>query len=317
MINLYFDDNYDYNINKKMPTVKYTDFDLSKLTFTTPTENERIPDITKYQLMSIPSYSDGEKNEMPTIQGPWMTLDYYGIPSKTEKSGKVRVNQAGVPLSDSERGKLKIPFNMENAQSKALYDLLVSIDKKVESEKEQIFGDKKRASVYKYQPIVRQAAEDPDAPEDAPAKPDYFVLKFDFDNKTGHVKSKVFVNNNGEREEMNVATLDEVQKYVRYKCEYRPIFTLCKLFASKAAKDGKRTYGVGLKLKMVEVKPVVSTREETETFFIDTDDEGEERKELVTATTKKVEETRDVSEDEEVPAKKTTTRGRKGKSTAV
>ena len=305
-----------------MPTVKYSEFDLSKLTFTTPEENKQIPEITKYQLMSIPSYTEGDKSEMPTIQGPWMTLDFYGIPSKADKFGKPRLSQSGQVLSDRERGKLKIPFNLENPQSKQLYDLLVAVDKKVEAEKEQIFGDKKKAAAYRYQPIVRRSAEDPNAPEDALPKPDYFVIKVDFDAKNGSVKSKVFTNTAGERTEVPVATLDDVQKHVRYKCEFRPIFTLCKLFSSRAAQDGKRSYGVGLKLKMVEVKPVVSTREESETFFIDTDNEGEERKELVTQTTTTKGED---SEEEEQPQQKQktvtgtgTTKGRKGaKNTTI
>lgn len=304
-----------------MPTVKYSDFDLTKLTFTTPEENKQIPEITKYQLMSIPSYTEGDKSEMPTIQGPWMTLDTYGIPSKTDKFGKPRLSQSGQVLSDRERGKLKIPFNLENPQSKQLYDLLVGLDKKVETEKEQIFGDKKKAAAYRYQPIVRRSPVDPDAPEDALPKPDYFVIKVDFDAKNGSVKSKVYTNTAGERTEVPVTTLDEVQKHVRYKCEFRPIFTLCKLFSSRAAQDGKRSFGVGLKLKMVEVKPVASTREESETFFIDTDDEGEERKELVTqTTTTKGEE----SEEDEQPQQKQktvtggATKGRKGgKNTIV
>jgi len=273
-----------------MPTVKYSDFDLSKLAFTTPEENKLIPEITKYQLMSLPTYSvttDGvTDSSMPTIQGPWMTLDYYGVPSKADKNGKPRLNQSGQVLTDRERGKLKIPFNMDDPASKALYDLLTAVDKKCEAEKEKLFGDKKKASAYRLQPIVRQTPENPDAPEDAEPKPDYFVIKFDFDTKSGYVKTKVYLNEAGERTEVSVKSLDDVTKHLRYKCEFRPIFTFCKLFSSRAAQDGKRTYGVGLKLKMVEVKPIVTNKEETETFFIDTDDEGEERTTLVAQTTK-------------------------------
>ena len=297
-----------------MPTVKYTDIDVSKLTFSVPEENKIKPEITKYQLMSIPDY---DRSGMPTIQGPWMNLETYGIPSKFEKGGKPRLNNAGQPLSDRERGKFKIPFNMDIPSSKELYDFLVEVDKKCESEREQIFGDKKKASVYKYQSMVRQPADDPDAPEDAPQKPDYIVFKIDFDNSTGSVKTKVFVNDGGERTEMETKTLDEVQKYLRYKCEFRPIFTFSKLFAARAASDdGKRKYGIGLKLKMVEVKPVVSNKEESETFFIDTDDEGEERKTLVAQTS--VTDTKKEMK-EEVKEETTSTKGRRkgGKNTTV
>jgi hypothetical protein len=290
-----------------MPTVTYKDFDLSKLTFTPPTENKQIPKITEFQLMSMPAYAEGDgKSSMPTIQGPWMKLDNYGIPSKLDKTGKPRLNRANQPLSDKERGNLKIPFNLEDTKSKALYDLLCSIDDKAEAEKEQLFGDKKKASFYKYQPIVRQPPVNPDAADDAEAKPDYFVIKFDFDVKTGAMKSEVFENDDGERTQMNVTTLDDAQKYVRYMCEFRPVFKLAKLFSSKSAQDGKRSYGIGLKLVKIEVKPSAK-QVETETQFIDDSDDEVERKTLVAETTKTVDET----------SKKTPAKTKSGKNTTV
>jgi len=267
-----------------MPTVKYTDVDLASLTFTTPEENKTMPSMTKNQLLSIPGLAVNGKSEMPTIQGPWMTLDNYGITSKLDKMGKPRMNQAGVPLSDRERGKLKIPLAEDSFR-----DLLLDIDTKCESEREQIFGDKKKAGVYKYQPIVRQAAENPDAPEDAPERPDYCVVKLDFDYKTGALKTGLWVNDGGKRTEVKAVTLDDFQKHVRYMCEFRPVFKICKLFAARSAnQDGKRSYGLGLKLSLIEVKPMKATSNESETFFVDTDDEGEEKemKDLVEQTSK-------------------------------
>jgi len=266
-----------------MPVESFKQFDLKNLILTTPEENKNKPEITKYQLMSVPQYTKDGKSEMAQIQGPWTNLSFYGITSKLDKNGKPRMNNAGQPLSDRERGKIKIPFDMDNADSKKLYELLCAIDKKAETDKEAIFGDKKKAAVYKYQPIVRQAAENPDAPDDAIIPPDYFVIKFDLDYSTGNVNTKLFVNDDGERSEVNIMTVDDMMKYVRYKCEFRPIFSICKLFAARSAdSEGKRKYGFGLKLKMVEVKPMKNSRDETETKFIDTDDEEEvERKELV------------------------------------
>ena len=267
-----------------MPVESFKSFDVKNLVLTAPEENKLKPEITKYQLMSVPQYPKDGKSEMAQIQGPWTNLSFYGITSKLDKNGKPRMNNAGQPLSDRERGKIKIPFDMENVDSKKLYELLSAIDKKAETEKEQIFGDKKKASIYKYQPIVRQAAENPDAPEDAVLPPDYFVIKFDLDWSTGNVNTKLFVNDNGERTEVNIVTVDDMSKYVRYKCEFRPIFSICKMFAARSAdSEGKRKYGFGLKLKLIEVRPMKSMKDETETFFIDTDDEEEvERKELVT-----------------------------------
>lgn len=285
-----------------MPVESFKSFDVKNLVLTAPEENKLKPEITKFQLMSVPQYPKDGKSEMAQIQGPWTNLSFYGITSKLDKNGKPRMNNAGQPLSDRERGKIKIPFDMDNADSKKLYELLSAIDKKAETTKEEIFGDKKKASIYKYQPIVRQASENPDAPEDAVIPPDYFVIKFDLDWSTGNVNTKLFVNDDGERTEVKIATVDDMSKYVRYKCEFRPIFSICKMFAARSAdSEGKRKYGFGLKLKLIEVRPMKSMKEETETFFIDTDDEEEvERKELVTT--------------KETPAPKETKSAPKGKS---
>jgi hypothetical protein len=288
-------------------TILFNNFDLKKLSFNIPEENKMNPEITKYQLMSYPQYDTGEGSDLPTIQLPWMNLSTYGITSKLDKNGKLRLNNAGVPLSDRERGKLKIPLDLNDPASKELHAVLTAIDKKCEAEREQIFGDKKKASVYRYQPMVRQATVDIDAPEDAPPKPDYIVAKFDFDYATNNVKTKVFLNDEGTRTETNSLTLDDVQKHLRYKCTFRPIVSLFKLFSSRGAgADGKRSYGIGLKLKLVEVKPMKSMKEESETFFVDTDDEDDnekkERTEIVNIM-KKVEPTTTTKEDTKTKSK--------------
>jgi hypothetical protein len=243
--------------------------------------------MTKYQIMSLPRYLKDGTEVLPQIQGPWMTLSTYGIPGKLDKNGKPLLNQGGQPLSDRERGKLKIPFDLNDPEAKKLYEVLTAIDQKCEDEKELIWGDKKKANAYKYQSLVRQPAENPDAPEDAPVKPDYITLKFDLDYKSGEVKSKLYKNTDGDRTEIEALTLDEVQKHVRYKCEFRPVFSLCKLFGSKAAgDDGKRKFGIGLKLKHIEVKPSEMSAQDEQEAFVDDDDEDEpvQRRQLVKET---------------------------------
>lgn len=271
-----------------MTTISYKSLDVNNLKLSTPEENKQKPDITKYQLMSMPRYLKDGQEVMPQIQGPWMSLDTYGIPGKTGKGGQPILNQSGQPLSDRERGRLKVPLSLTNPETKKFHELLSAIDKKCEDEKEKIWGDKKKANVYKYQHMVRQPPEDPDAPEDAPVRPDYITLKFDLDYNSGAIKTKVYLNNDGDRSEVATPTLDDVQKHVRYKCEFRPVFSLCKLFGSKAADtDGKRKFGFGLKLKHIEVKPSqVSAQEEQENAFVDDedDDENVQRRVLVKET---------------------------------
>ena len=293
-----------------MTTISYKSFKIDSLHFSTPVEDKKNPNITTYQLMSFPKYIKDGKEVNPQIQGPWMKLFTYGFPSKIDKNGKPTLNRSGQPLSDRERCDLKVPFDLEDPESKKLYELLCEIDQKCEDEKEQIWGDKKKASAYKYQPLVRQAAPNPDAAEDAPSKPDYVKLKFDIDYKTNEMKSNVHLNSDGDRTTVETPTLDDVQKYVRYQCEFRPVFALCKLFGAKSAgDDGKRKYGIGLKLKHIEVKPSeVSAQDVQEAFVDDDDDEPVQRRQLIKETkeekpvskvvTKKVEVKEEEDEDE-------------------
>jgi hypothetical protein len=58
-----------------------------------------------------------------------LTLDTYGIPGKLNKSGQPILNQSGQPLSDRERGKLRVPLSTATPESKKFNDLLVAIDK--------------------------------------------------------------------------------------------------------------------------------------------------------------------------------------------
>jgi hypothetical protein len=301
-----------------MTTISYKSFDVSKLKFTTPVEDAKNPNITAYQLMSFPRYLKDGKEVIPQIQGPWMTLNTYGFPSKLDKNGKPNLNRSGQALSDRERCDLKVPFDLNDPDSKKLYELLCAIDQKCEDEKEQIWGDKKKANAYKYQSLVRQPPPNPDAPDDAPAKPDYVKLKFDIDYKTNEMKSSVYLNADGDRKVVETPTLDDVQKYVRYKCEFRPVFALCKLFGGKSAgDDGKRKYGIGLKLKHIEVKPSEMNAQDEQEAFVDDDDEDEpvQRRQLiketkeekpVKASAKKVveEEAEEEEEEEEKPAPK-------------
>jgi hypothetical protein len=309
-----------------MATITYKTFDVSNLRLETPVENKLNADMTKYQLMSLPKYLKDGKDFIPQIQGPWMNLSTYGIPGKNDKSGKPILNQAGQPLSDYERGRMKIPFDLTDPEVKKFYDVLSDIDTHCENQKEKIFGAK-AAKAYKYAPIIRTPPEDPLAEEGAAVKPNSMTVKFDFDYKSKEIKSKVYVNTDGDRAEVATPTVDAVQKYVRYKSDFRLVFAISKFYATKAADttDGKRKYGFGLKLKHIEVKPSsVSPQDEQENAFVEDDeDEVVERRALVsepkvekkvaapTKAAKPVVEDEETEEEEEKPVVKKTTKAAK------
>jgi len=287
-----------------MSTISYKSFNPDDLKLSTPVDSVKYPNTTKYQLMSWPRYAKDDKEFNPQIQGPWMTLDNYGLPPKTDKTGKPIVGQSGQPLTDRERGKLRIPFNVNDAEQKKFYDLIKKIDKKCETEREAIFGDKKKANVYKYTPLVRVPPENPDAEDDAPIKPDYFSVKIDFEYETGAIKTKVYQNIDGDRKEVETSSIDDVKKYVSYKCELRPVFAISKLYASKAADtDGKRKFGLTLTLKHIEVKPSQLSQQEVPDggFINDDDDEGERRTLTKEVAKPVVDEDDEAEESEEAP----------------
>jgi hypothetical protein len=303
-----------------MSTVSYKSFKLENLKLTTPIDNAQKPEMTKNMKLSLPQYlgKDG-KSSMPQIQGPWMNLSTYGIPSKKDKNGNVIKNSAGIPLTDRERGRLKVPFDTSDPEQEKFYELMKSIDQKCIDESATLWGTKKKADFYSYVPLVREAQRKPEDPEDAPTKPDYFTMKFDFDWQSGGLKTLVYENKDGDRSQVTAETVDDVQRYVRYKSDFRPVFSICKLYASKSPKDGKYGFGFGLKLKHIEVKPSqTSAEEEQNNAFVEEDDEDEivERRELVkeTVSSKKEaakaapvdsEEDEEEEEEEAAPAPKT------------
>merc|ERR1712070_627162 len=105
-------------------------------------ENERI----KSQKIAYPRYNDKEKGEgMWNIQLPWIKLDTYGIPQ-----------EGPYFLTIESRASLKCPLS-NNKESLKLLNYLTGIDNYMMSDEVliKLFGSKKQADKYKYQPIVR------------------------------------------------------------------------------------------------------------------------------------------------------------------
>lgn len=228
-------------------TIKYTNLSVADLSFSTPKEYKGDPNLFKYRkisLVSHPIYLINGHEVAPRIQGPWMNLDTYGFPGERD----------GEPLSELELRKLKVPLSLNNPETKKFHELLSAIDKKCEDDQEKIWGDK--MDFFRYDHMV---CKSPEELEEAQQKPDYITLKFknfmfsDVANIT-----KVYLNNDGVRSEVETPTLDDVKKYIRDKCEFRPIFSLG-LFGSQICyySDFKRIYGLELGLTAIEVKPMI------------------------------------------------------------
>ena len=268
---------------KSTLTTKFDKFDSSRLTFTEFEENER----SKGQMISYPRYNHPTLGEGTALflQGPWMVISTYGIPSLGEYYA-----------DDSQRAFMKIPLDDKNPEVVQMVNEFKKLDEELGSEEfmQKSFG--KKASKYKYQPIIRASLED----EEGNVKPAYMKLKLDTSWPDGNVKTELYksemVNNKRARELVTATTVTEVTKYLRYMTKYKPIFRPVKMWAHNS-KMPKPEYGVVFKLLKVEFEPSASGENSYSDYmtgdaFIDDEEEEEE--------TKEVKEDSDEEEEEEV-----------------
>ena len=289
---------------KKTLTTKFTDFEAERLSFTEFEENER----SKGQLIAYPRYNHPSLGEGAALflQGPWMTIFTYGIPSLGEYYA-----------DDSQRAFMKVPLNMEDKEVIQMVKEFQKVDEELGSEEfmQKSFG--KKASKYKYQPIIRESQED----DDGNVKPAYMKLKLDTSWPDGNVKTELYkselVDKKRVRELVNVSTVTDVTKYLSYMTKFKPIFRPVKMWAHNS-KMAKPEYGVVFKLLKVEFEPNASgsnsyTDYMTGDAFIDDEEdeqqvtkaeaedeeEEEEPKTVFKADTKKKKEVVEDSDDDD------------------
>ena len=289
---------------KKTLTTKFTDFEAERLSFTEFEENER----SKGQLIAYPRYNHPSLGEGAALflQGPWMTIFTYGIPSLGEYYA-----------DDSQRAFMKVPLNMDDKEVVQMVKEFQKVDEELGSEEfmQKSFG--KKANKYKYQPIIRESQED----DDGNVKPAYMKLKLDTSWPDGNVKTELYkselVDKKRVRELVNVSTVTDVTKYLSYMTKFKPIFRPVKMWAHNS-KMAKPEYGVVFKLLKVEFEPNASgsnsyTDYMTGDAFIDDEEdeqqvtkaeaedeeEEEEPKTVFKADTKKKKEVVEDSDDDD------------------
>ena len=269
--------------NKKTLTTKFTEFEANRLTFTDLEENDR----SKGQLIAYPRYDHPTLGEGSALflQGPWMEIFTYGIPSLGEYYS-----------DDSQRAFIKIPIDMKNPEVELMVKEFKKVDKELGSDEfmQRSFG--KKSSKYKYQPIIRESQED----DDGNVKPAYMKLKLDTSWPDGNVKTELYkselIDNKRVREIVSATNVTEVAKYLSYMTKYKPIFRPVKMWAQNQ-KMPKPEYGVVFKLLKVEFEPNKSGNNSYSDYmsgdaFIDDEDEDE--------GTQKVQEVQEVQEEKTV-----------------
>ena len=253
----------------KSLTTKYGDFESDRLTFTDLEENER----SKGQLIAYPRYNHPSlgENQPLFIQGPWMTIFTYGIPSLGEYYS-----------DDSQRAFVKVALNLDDPEVKKMAEELKKVDAVLGADEYKDKSFQKKASKYTYQPIIREPTED----DDGVVKPAYMKLKLDLTWPEGNVKTEVLkselVNGKRVREPVSISTVTDLTSHLSYQTKYRPIFRPVKMWAHHSKMKDPQ-YGVVFKLVKVEVEPnksgnsLVSDYLGGDAFIDDDEDEVEEK----------------------------------------
>lgn len=250
-------------------TTKYTDFDPSKLTFTQLEENDR----SKGQRIAFADYEGGKL----MLQMPWTKIISGGVP----RLGDYYSN-------DRDRGFVKMPFDFENPESRALFDILSKLDEILSSkEKREEFHGPKKAKKYTYIPIVRQPQVDEDY--EGPEKPPYMKVKLSFAYPEDTVLTQCYISELDEtgkriRKLVSTDTVDEFAEHVRYLSKVRLIIQPVKMWAQPPSKPDAQ-YGVTFKIIKAEVEPSGNssgslTSYMTNDQFVDSDedDDNDEKK---------------------------------------
>lgn len=253
----------------KSLTTKYDKFEADRLSFTPLEDNER----SKGQRIAYPRYNHPSlgENQPLLIQGPWMTLDNYGVPQLGEYYKE-----------DKDRAFLKMPLNMEDKEIVKMVEELQKLDARYDSDefKTENFG--KYAKKYKYQATVR-------IPEDEEAevqRPRYMKLKLDLtwpecNVKTEVMKSELLESGKRVREPIEIETVSDFASNVGYMSKFRPIFRPVKMWAHQQ-KMKDPAYGIVFKLVKIEVEPNKNTSSMYQNYlqgdvFLDDEEEAEEQ----------------------------------------
>jgi len=275
--------NKQSNSRTMKATIRYNDFSLDKLIINQVEDNK----LNAGQRISIPKYKqDAYGDSLVQLQTPPIYLFAYGIP----KPGAYYKD-------DAARSFVKVPEDVNDPNSVSFFNQMESIDRYLTSPdgKKKIFGSEKVANNYVYQPIVRtpenkQDDEDEDDDDednhkkkqskkqteiDLGPKPRYMKFKIDLDWETKVIKTKVLVKNDeGKREPVSgIVTLEDINKYIRYKSTNTLVIMWNKIYASKNKLGDSKKYGAGFKItQSLCEKPNDNKYNNDEDAFIDDED---------------------------------------------
>lgn len=203
----------------------------------------------------------------------------------------IRIVQGGImPINEKtkkfirdegDRENIKIPFDPSQESAVELHKMFKQIDEYASSEpvKKAIFGD--NASKYKYLRLVKEPNDNDDDIDDnnkekkeKRVKFEFCKLKFDVDYKVSHsdvkegekrILTTLFVNNTGKPEQVDIATISDMEKYVPWNSSVRLICTLSHIWAEKNPKKKGELREYAFKVKVLQMV-VTNNTQKTESI---------------------------------------------------
>ncbi len=134
--------------------------------------------------------------------------------------------------------------------------------------------ERKNASKYEYQPIVR-GLDQPDEeeqvdPDNCPYRPSYIKVKIDLDYVSGRPTCRVIDKSNGDREDIKVENFKELTDHIKFMSKHRMVIHINRIYSMKNQNGGdKRKYGIALKLAAMECTNKTRKLERTDSQFYD------------------------------------------------
>ena len=183
---------------------------------------------------------------------------------------------------EEDREKMKVPFDPSQESAVELHKMFKQIDEYASSEpvKKAIFGD--NASKYKYLRLVKEPNDNDDDDIDDNNKEkkekkvrfEFCKLKFDVDYKVSpsdvkegekRILTTLFVNNNGKPEQVDIATISDMEKYVPWNSSVRLICSLSHIWAEKNPKKKGELREYAFKVKILQMV-VTNNTQKTESI---------------------------------------------------
>jgi hypothetical protein len=263
-------------------------------------------DINKASLSLTKEMVEKQDKQKKTKQPYWGMISYKythnvnGSPVQINSTpviltGDIKLVMGGIPknpkegdpiyATEADRSKIVIPLDESQEACVALEKCLRQIDDFAGSDKNFAnvlsgLKDKK----YVYSTMVREPSEK--AKEGFRFRTVKASLDVDFETKA--IKTKVFVKKaDGTKEQVEINSLSDVEKYVRFGSTVKCGFAISKLWATKSKMGGQNyAYGVGMKCLQIVVaeQGTSGARSEFSQYMFD-DDEGQ----VVEASPKKQE----------------------------